>query len=311
MSTGDHQPEGRIEPAGPVGEYFQLVFSAKRLDAFANTTDEPVGVGEMVVVAVDRGEDMGRVVSKSASRDPSTALYGSFLRKALPADLDAYAANREFETRVLEYTAERLSGRKLDIRLSACEAQLDRKKIRIYFTADQRTDFRGIVRDLASKFHARIEMRQIGVRDDARKKDGVGVCGRQLCCSSFLTQFRSITLKTVREQDLSPNPAKVSGVCSRLMCCLDYEAEFYQRAARLYPKPGSSVRLGRQTAEVTAVDIFRETVTLKMEDGSERAMEIDRFHEKRKSPAEGPDADPAAEPEGAGPEGGDAPPAED
>jgi cell fate regulator YaaT (PSP1 superfamily) len=281
--NGNEQEGGRpIEPGKPVSESFVVIFSARRLDTFANETKEPVGVGDMVVVSADRGEDLGRVVAKSCSGDPSVAIAGTFLRKATPGDMEAYAGNREFEDRVMEFCAERLAVRKLDIRLSASEVQLDRKKIRVYFTADQRTDFRGIVRDLASKYHARIEMRQIGVRDDARKKDGVGVCGRQLCCSSFLSHFRSITLKTVREQDLSPNPAKVSGVCSRLMCCLDYEAEFYQHAARLYPKPGATVKVGKQSAEVTAVNIFRETVTLKMEDGSEKIMEIDKFHRWRK-----------------------------
>jgi cell fate regulator YaaT (PSP1 superfamily) len=284
-----------IEAGIPAREHFVVIFSAKRLDTFANESIEPVGVGDMVVVTADRGEDMGRVLAKIDSGEPSEAISGTFLRKASPEDMEIYAQNREYEAHVMKFCAERLDIRKLEIRLSACEVQLDRKKIRVYFTADQRTDFRGIVRDLASRFHARIEMRQIGVRDDARKKDGVGVCGRQLCCSSFLSHFRSITLKTVREQDLSPNPAKVSGVCSRLMCCLDYEAEFYQRAARLYPNPGASLKIGKQTVEVTAVNIFQETVTLKMEDGSERTMEIDRFHRSRKAPSGLDGEDPSAE----------------
>ena len=285
MSGNGRRNERPGELKRAATEIFQLIFSARRMDTFANETEQPVGVGDMVVVSVDRGEDLGRVVSKSDPREPSATISGEFLRNATPADLETYRRNRDLESRVMKFCAERVATRKLDIRLTACEAQLDGKKIRVYFTADQRTDFRGIVRDLASKFHARIEMRQIGVRDDARKKDGVGVCGRRLCCSAFLSHFRSITLKSVREQDLSPNPSKVSGVCSRLMCCLDYEAEFYQRASRLYPKTGATVKVGRQTAQVTGVDIFQETVTLRMEDGSDRTMEIEKYHRKRKSTA--------------------------
>lgn len=296
MNGNGHRNEKPGELKRAATELFQLIFSARRLDMFVNETDRPVGVGDMVVVSVDRGEDMGRVVSKSDPREPSAPISGEFVRNATPEDMETYRRNRELESRVMKFCAERVATRKLDIRLTACEAQLDGKKIRVYFTADQRTDFRGIVRDLASKYHARIEMRQIGVRDDARKKDGVGICGRRLCCSAFLSQFRSITLKAVREQDLSPNPSKVSGVCSRLMCCLDYEAEFYQRASRLYPRMGATVKVGRQTAQVTGVDIFQETVTLKMEDGSDRTMEIEKYHRKRKSPVGKEDKDSPEEP---------------
>ncbi len=263
-------------------ELFRLVFSAKRLETFANESEEPAGVGEFVAVSVDRGTDLGRVVAKYDPREPVASIAGSYLRKATASDMTKYRENREFEKRVQKFCEERVVTRKLEMRLAACEVQLDRKKIRIYFTADQRTDFRGIVRDLASKFHARIEMRQIGVRDDARKKDGVGICGRQLCCSSFLSHFRSITLKTVRDQNLSPNPSKVSGLCSRLMCCLAFETEFYRRAAGLYPGLGATVRIGKQHAEVTGIDIFQETVSLKMEDGSEKTLDIEKYHRKRK-----------------------------
>ena len=263
-------------------ELFRLVFSARRLDTFANESEEPVGVGEFVAVTIDRGTDLGRVVAKYDPREPVASIAGSFLRKATASDMKDYRDNREFEARVQRFCAERIATRKLDMRLTACEAQLDRKKIRIYFTADQRTDFRGIVRDLASKFHARIEMRQIGVRDDARKKDGVGICGRQLCCSSFLSHFRSITLKNVRDQHLSPNPSKVSGLCSRLMCCLAFETEFYRRAAGLYPPLGAHVKISGQQAEVAGVDIFQETVSLRMEDGTEQILDIEKYHRRRK-----------------------------
>ncbi|OPL18140.1 MAG: hypothetical protein AVO35_06450 [Candidatus Aegiribacteria sp. MLS_C] len=265
-------------------ELFRLLFSSKRLETYINLTPNPVSVGEMVVVSVDRGEDLGVVVAKYSPRDPVASISGHFLRMATPEDIRNYEENRDFEEKILKFCQKRISTRDMDMKLTGCEAQLDRRRIRVFFTADQRKDFRGLVRDLASKFHARIEMRQIGVRDDARQKDGVGICGRRLCCSAYLSHFRSITLRAAREQDLAPNPAKVSGVCGRLMCCLNYETEFYRKASRLYPQLGTKTTVGRREGRVSAVDIFRETVTLEMEDGEEKVMEIEKFHRRRRSP---------------------------
>jgi cell fate regulator YaaT (PSP1 superfamily) len=264
-------------------ELFRLLFSSKRLETYINLTRQPVSVGGMVVVSVDRGEDLGIVVAKYSPRDPVASIDGHFLRMATPEDIRIYEDNRDFEDKVLRFCMKRVSTRSMEMKLTSCEAQLDRRKIRVFFTADQRKDFRGLVRDLASKFHARIEMRQIGVRDDARQKDGMGICGRRLCCSAYLSHFRSITLKAAREQDLAPNPAKVSGVCGRLMCCLNYETEFYRKASKLYPQLGVKVLIGRREARVSGVDIFQETVTLEMDDGEEKVMEIEKFHRRRKT----------------------------
>ncbi len=263
-------------------ELFRLVFSSRRLETFINLSSKPVSVGDLVVVSADRGEDLGMVIAKYDPRDPVASINGHFVRKATPDDLQKDQQNREFEKKVLKFCVERVSTRSMDMKLTSCESQLDRRKLRIYFTADQRKDFRGLVRDLASKFHARIEMRQIGVRDDARQKDGIGLCGKRLCCASYLSHFRSITLKTAREQDLAPNPSKVSGVCGRLMCCLNYETDFYRKASKLYPQLGSRARIGKREGKVTAVDIFRETVTLEMEDEEDKVMDIERFHRKKK-----------------------------
>jgi cell fate regulator YaaT (PSP1 superfamily) len=263
-------------------ELFRLLFSSRRLETFINLSKEPVLVGEMVVVSVDRGEDIGTVIAKYNPRDPVASINGHLQRKATPDDIQKDQQNRSFEEKVLKFCKERISTRSMEIRLTSCEMQLDRRKIRVYFTADQRKDFRGLVRDLASKFHARIEMRQIGVRDDARQKDGMGLCGRRLCCASYLSHFRSITLKAAREQDLAPNPSKVSGICGRLMCCLNYESEFYRKASKLYPQLGSRIMLGKKEGEVTAVDIFMETVTLQMEDEEEKILNIEKYHRKKK-----------------------------
>jgi cell fate regulator YaaT (PSP1 superfamily) len=239
----------------------------------------------MVVVSVDRGEDLGRVVTKfPPSEFQREALEGRLLRTATPEDMARHQSNTRYELDVLRYCAQRVKVRKLEMKLTDCEIQLDRRRIRIFFTADQRTDFRGLVRDLAAEFKARIEMRQIGVRDDAKHKDGIGLCGRRLCCSQFLNRFNSVTLKTVKEQSLSPNPSKISGACSRLMCCLAFESEFYRRAARLYPEAGMKVVLDGRKAEVTGSDMFRETVSVVFEEeGESEEMEIETFHRKRRS----------------------------
>ena len=263
-------------------ELFRLLFSSRRLDTFINLSKKPISVGDMVVVSADRGEDLGIVIAKYDPRDPVASINGHFVRNATPDDLQKDQQNREFEKKVLKFCMERVSTRSMDMKLTSCESQLDRRKLRIYFTADQRKDFRGLVRDLASKFHARIEMRQIGVRDDARQKDGIGLCGKRLCCASYLSHFRSITLKTAREQDLAPNPSKVSGVCGRLMCCLNYETDFYRKASKLYPQLGSRTRIGKREGKIIAVDIFRETVTIQLEDEEEKVMDIEKFHRRKK-----------------------------
>jgi cell fate regulator YaaT (PSP1 superfamily) len=264
-------------------EVLQLAFKSRRLLLFSNKSGKPVNIGDMVVVSVDRGEDMGRVAAKLPPCESNIdRVEGNFLRNSTDADMDKFIANREFEKEVLEYCAVRVKVRSLDMRLTDCESQLDRNRIRIFFTADQRTDFRGLVRDMASAFRARIEMRQIGVRDDAKYKDGVGICGRQLCCAGFLNEFKSVTLKSVRDQHLSPNPSKVSGACSRLMCCLEYETDFYHKASRNYPATGAKFKVNGLQAKVKHVDIFKESVTLVWEGtGEEELLLIEDFHRRR------------------------------
>lgn len=264
-------------------EILQLAFKSRRLLIFVNRTDKPVNMGDMAVVSVDRGEDMGRVVAKLPPCESNMErVEGSFLRIPTDTDMKNFRSNSDFEKEVLEHCEKRVKVRNLDMHLTDCESQLDRNRIRIFFTADQRTDFRGLVRDMASAFRARIEMRQIGVRDDAKYKDGVGICGRQLCCAGFLNEFKSVTLKSVRDQHLSPNPSKVSGACSRLMCCLEYETEFYRKASKTYPRVDLKLKVNGLQASVKRIDIFRETVTLHWEEsGNEEILPIEDFHRRR------------------------------
>ena len=263
-------------------EYLVVAFKARRLQVFSNESSEPIGLGSMVVVSVDRGTDLGRVLAKHVSSDDlPREPEGTLIREASKEDMARFRSNCAFESEVMEYCAERVEARNLQMRLTGCEIQLDRNRIRIFFTADRRTDFRGLVRDMAARFKARIEMRQIGVRDHAKRVGGVGVCGRPLCCSSFMNGFSSITLKCVRVQNLTPNPAKVSGLCSRLMCCLDYEVEFYRKAAKTFPRIGGRVMVDGRRGVVKSVSIFSDKVKIGFDDADDEYMDIREFHSRR------------------------------
>jgi hypothetical protein len=160
------------------------------------------------------------------------------------------------------------------MKVSDAEWQWDRKKLTVYFTAEKRVDFRNLVRELASLFRTRIELRQIGVRDEAVRLDGIGRCGRRLCSASFLTELRPIGLQIAKDQRLSLNPSQISGPCGRLLCCLRFEHEFYVQSRKRFPKEGRIVQTSVGAEKVYSVDIFRERVTLRAEDGTSRTVPL-------------------------------------
>src|SRR5205823_12789897 len=170
---------------------------------------------------------------------------------------------------------ERVKANGLGMKLSDAEWQWDRKKLTLYFTADKRVDFRNLVRDLASLFRTRIELKQIGVRDEAKRLDGIGRCGRQYCSSSWLPELRPVNLGVAKDQRLSLNPSQISGACGRLMCCLRYEHEFYVQQRKRFPKEGRVIRTQRGDEKVIANDIFRERVTLRGADGEMRLLGLE------------------------------------
>jgi cell fate regulator YaaT (PSP1 superfamily) len=165
----------------------------------------------------------------------------------------------------------------LPMKVSDAEWQWDKKKLTVYFTAEQRVDFRALVRDLASLFHTRIELRQIGARDEAKRLDGVGRCGRQYCCSSWLPELRPVSLALAKDQHLSLNPSQISGGCGRLLCCLRYEHDFYVQTRKRFPKEGRLLRTSAGAERVLAVDIFRETVTLRADAGDTRVVALEKL----------------------------------
>jgi cell fate regulator YaaT (PSP1 superfamily) len=175
---------------------------------------------------------------------------------------------------------ERAAAHELSMKVSDAEWQWDRKKLTIYFTADRRVDFRALVRDLASLFRTRIELRQIGARDEAKRLDGMGRCGRQYCCSSWLPELKPVSLSLAKDQRLSLNPSQISGGCGRLLCCLRYEHEFYVTSRKRFPKEGRKLKTSRGEEMVRAVDIFRERVLLQAEDGSTRTLGLQELREE-------------------------------
>src|SRR5205823_5009873 len=173
---------------------------------------------------------------------------------------------------------ERVKANGLGMKLSDAEWQWDRKKLTLYFTADKRVDFRNLVRDLASLFRTRIELKQIGVRDEAKRLDGIGRCGRQYCSSSWLPELRPVNLGVAKDQRLSLNPSQISGACGRLMCCLRYEHEFYAQSRKRFPKEGKIIKTKTGEEKVIANDIFRERVTLRGTDGEQRIVSLADLH---------------------------------
>ena len=181
---------------------------------------------------------------------------------------------RADEPRIRRVTREKVAQYGLKMKVSEAEWQFDRNKLTIYFTAERRVDFRELVRDLAKTFRTRIELKQIGVRDESALLGGVGRCGRELCCSTWLRELKPVSLQLAKDQRLSLNPAQISGCCGRLMCCLTYEHESYVQARKRFPREGKTLVTAKGKEKVVSVDIWRERVLLKDEDGNRRTVPL-------------------------------------
>ena len=224
--------------------------------------DLPIERDEMCVVKTDRGLEYGRCVTppEESAEDELKKFPHNVVRIATPHDNTTITQIREDEQRARRRCIEKIKQRKMDMKLVECEYSFDRKKIIFYFTADDRVDFRELVKDLAQEFKARIELRHIQVRDEAKIVGGIGTCGRELCCTTWMKEFMPISMKMAKRQNLSLNPSKISGQCGRLMCCLSYENDQYDRARRQQSK-----------AAPKAEDLA--DIRDKMENNSEKAAE--------------------------------------
>jgi len=268
--------EVRTVSVDPAAEVVELTFKGRRRAYYTNPREIPVHVGDYVVVQAERGEDLGRVhhTNEWVKHDHLTGPVRQILRGARPEDLDQLERNRAREERAFKICKERVVQRDIEMKVVDCEYQLDGNRITFFFTAERRIDFRDLVKDLASSLRTRIELRQIGVRDEAGRIGGVGTCGRELCCATWLREFEPITLKMAKDQGLSPSPSKISGACGRLKCCLRYELDFYKEAAREFPKIGSLLTLPDGEWEVARVDIFHRKLGLTDEGGKESEIAL-------------------------------------
>ncbi len=249
-------------------------------------------VGDAVVVDAERGRDYGHVtavgevaeqkcggsctgcaVGQAIAGDQATTIR-NIIRQASPEDQRTHREVRASEEDVRRKVMERVRAHELVMKVSDCEWQWDRAKLTIYFTAEKRVDFRALVRDLASLFRTRIELRQIGVRDEAARLGGVGRCGREYCCSSWLKELTPVNLGLAKDQHLSLNPSQISGGCGRLLCCLKYEHEFYVSSRKRFPREGKVLQTARGAEKVVAVDIFRERVYLRGEGNESRIIPL-------------------------------------
>lgn len=245
-------------------ELIEISFKGRRRERYENPDRMEFRAGEYLIVQADRGEDMGVVVlptapiGKKPEERPSTGRR--VLRRATFDDLGRIPDLRTREDDASVVARKKILEHRLAMKLVDVEVQHDGNRITFFFTAEQRVDFRELVKDLAAVFRTRIELRQIGVRDESGRLGGVGVCGRPLCCTTWIREFQPITLRMAKDQNLSLSPSKLSGVCGRLKCCLRYELDFYHSAQKIYPRLGARLVWQGLECEVVKVDIFKEGV---------------------------------------------------
>lgn len=252
-----------------MAELYIVEFKGSRRGYYYNSYHHALHCSERVVVQVDQGEEMGLL----ARRVDIPIDFGdaekprSILRPATKDDLQLYEQNRINEMLFKREVIGLIRRHGLVMKIVDCEIQFDGHKITFFFTADHRVDFRSLVRDLASRYRTRIELRQIGVRDEARRVDGYGICGQRQCCNTFIGEFAPVSTAHAREQELSLNPTKISGNCGRLLCCLRYEVDQYSKTRRRFPRVGSSIETIHGPGTIERIDYFREEAVLTNAEG--------------------------------------------
>lgn len=236
--------------------------------------DIEVSEGDFVIVETARGTEIGEVTieKKAVSEQSVVAPLKKVVRKADAIDIKKLNERRQREDEAFRVCQEKIEAHKLPMNLRNVEAAFDGSKLIFYFIADGRVDFRELVKDLASIFRTRIELRQIGVRDEAKMLGGLGMCGRPYCCASFLSDFQPVSIKMAKEQNLSLNPTKISGMCGRLMCCLKYEQDTYEHLLKITPKVGAIVETKQGKGTVVENDILRGRLKVRIDNGEEATV---------------------------------------
>ncbi|MBQ8826798.1 MAG: stage 0 sporulation family protein [Oscillospiraceae bacterium] len=234
--------------------------------------------GTLVIVETARGVECGEVVmaNRMVEDDKITAPLKPIIRIATEQDKKVLEQNKIKEQNAFKICEEKILAHKLDMKLVDVECTFDNNKLLFYFTAEARVDFRELVKDLASVFRTRIELRQIGVRDEAKILGGLGICGRPFCCNGFLGEFQPVSIKMAKEQGLSLNPSKISGTCGRLMCCLKYEQDCYEELLKVTPKVGAYVNTGKFKGYVEEVNLLTGKLKVKPEKSDDPAVIFDK-----------------------------------
>lgn len=242
---------------------------------------EKYAIGDRAIVETSRGIECGEVAADNRFVDEEKVVMPlkSALRHATEDDIARVEENARLEKQAFAKCEEKIAAHGLDMKLVDVEYTFDNSKIIFYFTADGRVDFRELVKDLAAVFRTRIELRQIGVRDEAKMMGGLGICGRPFCCSQFLGEFAPVSVKMAKEQGLSLNPTKISGTCGRLMCCLKYEQEGYEELIRTTPRVGAAVKTPEGAGTVIDINLMTGILSIKMNDAPDGAPKS--FHKSQ------------------------------
>jgi cell fate regulator YaaT (PSP1 superfamily) len=262
----------------------EVAFTGNRKGFYLWEGDAPPALKAAVIVDADRGEDLGHVHATGELAEVRCRGCAHGCGTTTPTERALRLATADERTRWQQLqrdaevarraALEQVKQHRLVMKISDAEWQFDGKKLTLYFTSEKRVDFRALVRDLAAQFRARIELKQIGVRDEAKRLSGVGRCGREYCSSSWLPDLRPVNLSVAKDQKLSLNPTQISGACGRLMCCLRYEHEFYVQQRKRFPKEGKILMTKQGEARVLANDIFNERVTLRNAEGEARVVAL-------------------------------------
>ncbi len=283
----NREPEKKVVPdAEPNYEIVGVRFDNLTGTFFYDRNHFNVKAGDLVIAPTERGEGVGIVVQEcldpEIGRPPGP--LKKLLRKAGEKDIEREGDRREMERKALRLCTDKALSYRLDMHLVAVHYHFDLSKAIFYFIADGRVDFRELVKNLARELNTRIEMRQIGVRDKARLVGGIGNCGRELCCKSFLATFEPVSVRMAKDQNLPLNPSKISGVCGRLMCCLTYEYKAYKQLGKEMPKCGKRIQVRDGTGKVTRQNLLKGTVVVEMEDGKEITVNSQELKPKKTKP---------------------------
>ena len=261
----------------------EVLFKGSRKEFFTWEGEEALPLRAPVIVEADRGEDLGYVHATGELAEkrlagvphaPEGGVTLSVRRRATSNEVKRVEELRAEDDVARRESAEKARAAGLAMKVTDAEWRWDRRKLTLYFTAEKRVDFRNLVRDLAAAFRTRIELKQIGVRDEAKRLGGIGRCGREYCSASWLPDLRPVNLGVARDQRLSLNPTQISGACGRLMCCLRYEHDFYVQQRKRFPKEGKIIETGKGEEKVLSNDIFRERVTLRNVEGETRIVPL-------------------------------------